>query len=402
MNLQVLRLVALLGLLAFGAALANSQTVAELAKQSESQQRQAIMGSVDNAIKNLMSKTDRGGKPKSAQEIEESRAMANMIQALFTPDTKHPDEESPGAKTILLRIKKGAAENPNQTLADEMTGLVDPAFDHFYTSFLNADSKAIWATKSDADQVKLFRLSIELDQEKRRNQQIIKALEDEDTKVVKKIAEMDENTVVLPDGRSIFQDKDGDLVDSNGTKLQGKERELAERLDDCKARRGIKNGREALAACRDEVGIPSDSSTSPAPSATPAATPPPPTAPSPPPASPPADDPIGTGGFITPPTSFNALLCVSADLANNRSWSKPEAGSKMDTFKYRVASYIKSVAKPGWEYWIGQGQYERFNPATTSSGGQFVSAVSPDSGRFDEFDPHCPSGYAAFWVQVRH
>ncbi|HTG13710.1 MAG TPA: hypothetical protein VK747_00425, partial [Blastocatellia bacterium] len=50
-----------------------------------------------------------------------------------------------------------------------------------------------------------------------------------------------------------------------------------------------------------------------------AAPPPPLAAPSPEPASPPADDPIGGGGFIAPPTSFNALLCLSADVANNSS-----------------------------------------------------------------------------------
>lgn len=134
----------------------------------------------------------------------------------------------------------------------------------------------------------------------------------------------------------------------------------------------------------------------------PAAAAPPAAEPPSPPASPADDDPMGGGGFITPPTNFNALLCVSADLANNSEWSNPEGGSKMDTFKHQVGSYVNSVAKPGWEYWIMPGQYERFDPATTSSGAQFVSAVSPDSGRFDEFNPKCPSGYAAFWVKVSH
>ena len=119
----------------------------------------------------------------------------------------------------------------------------------------------------------------------------------------------------------------------------------------------------------------------------------------PPPASPPAIDRFGSGGFTTPPTSFNALMCLPADLAHNSSW-KP--GSKMAAFQDMAARYIASVAKPGWQYWISQAQYERFNPATSTSGDQFVSAVSPDSGRFDEFDPQCPSGYEGFWVQVHH
>jgi hypothetical protein len=130
--------------------------------------------------------------------------------------------------------------------------------------------------------------------------------------------------------------------------------------------------------------------------------PPPPAAPSSPPPGPPDDDPIGGGGFITPPSTFKSLLCVSADLVANNSWNQPEDGSKMAAFKEMAGRYIVSVAKPGWEYWITQGQFERFDPASALSGDQFVSALSPDSGKFDEFDPQCPSGYSAFWVQVSH
>ena len=118
-----------------------------------------------------------------------------------------------------------------------------------------------------------------------------------------------------------------------------------------------------------------------------------------PPQPAPAGDPIGGGGFITPPTSFNALMCQPADLGRNSSW---RPGSKMAAFQDMAARYIASVAKPGWQYWISQAQYERFDPATTMSGDQFMSAVSPDSGRFDPFDPKCPSGYEGFWLPVRH
>jgi hypothetical protein len=131
-----------------------------------------------------------------------------------------------------------------------------------------------------------------------------------------------------------------------------------------------------------------------------AATPPP--APAPARVSAPNPDLIGGGGFITPPTTFKVMLCVPAAIGNSSSWNQPEAGSKMDTFKNRVASYIFSIAKPGWEYWIVQGQYERFDPSAPMSGDQIVSAVSPDSGRFDRFDPTCPSGYAVFLVTVKH
>jgi hypothetical protein len=132
----------------------------------------------------------------------------------------------------------------------------------------------------------------------------------------------------------------------------------------------------------------------------PAAAPPAPAPPSPAPASTPADDPIGGGGFIAPPTSFNAMMCVPAAIANDSAWSAPEAGSKMAAFRGVVAHYIVSIAKPSWEYWVIPGQYESFDPASPTSGNQIVSAVSPESGRFDEFDPKCPSGYSGYWVKV--
>ncbi len=213
-----------------------------------------------------------------------------------------------------------------------------------------------------------------------------------------------DRSVLLPDGRHAYVGDDGAFwifpsdegKEGAQYKLEANLQPLAKRLSQCMETGGITDGRRAQTVCLERVaGVHP-------PATAPAAPPPPAAAPSSPPASPPADDPFGSGGFITPPTSFNALLCVSADLANNSSWSNPEGGSKMDTFKYRVGTYIQSVAKPGWEYWIAPGQYERFDPATTSSGGQFVSSVSPDSGRFDEFDPKCPSGYAAFWVKVSH
>ena len=127
-----------------------------------------------------------------------------------------------------------------------------------------------------------------------------------DAQVVKKMDEMDAHTLLLPGGRHIYKADNGDLwavkKGSPDTKLDEHDIELAERISECMTRRGISNGPEGLAACRDEVGIPRDSSTSPAPPAVaPAAPPPPAAAPSTPPASPADDDPIGSGGFITPP-----------------------------------------------------------------------------------------------------
>jgi hypothetical protein len=82
-----------------------------------------------------------------------------------------------------------------------------------------------------------------------------------DAQVVKHMDEMDAGTVMLPDGRHVFRDKNGDLWAVSGhegsdTRLSGAERELAERLGNCKAAKGIKNGAQALAACRSEVGLP--------------------------------------------------------------------------------------------------------------------------------------------------
>jgi hypothetical protein len=118
--------------------------------------------------------------------------------------------------------------------------------------------------------------------------------------------------------------------------------------------------------------------------------------------APPADDPIGGGGFITPPSSFKAMLCVPRNLVEQEAWDHPESGSRMDAFKRVVGTYVVSVAKPGFEYWIGAGQFERFDSARPASGTNIVSVVSPDTGRFDTFDPQCPANYALYQVQINH
>ena len=129
--------------------------------------------------------------------------------------------------------------------------------------------------------------------------------------------------------------------------------------------------------------------------------PPPPPAPAARPA-PPADDPLGGGGFITPPSNFKALLCVPRNLVEQDAWDHPESGSRMDAFKRIVGTYVVSEAKPGFEYWIGAGQFERFDSARPASGANIVSVVAPDSGRFDIFDPQCPPNYALYQVQINH
>lgn len=384
-------------LCASGAAL--SQTVGQTAKLPENQQRAVVTGLADNAIKNLASHTDRSGKAKSAAQYQLDRALANFARAFFTQDTTHPNDAPPGPGAVLLLIQKDAAVTPDKAVSDAMGGLVDQVFAHFYTNFYTADKKADFAKKPDADQVTLFRVSIEIYQNDRAYQRVIKQLEDRKSAIRAQLKKMYDNSVILADGRHTLRASNGDFMvvpeDPNDraaeVKLEGPYRDEAQRLYDCMNANGITNGLKGRELCA-KPNVP----------AQPAAPPPPAAPPAAPPASPPDDDPFGSGGGITPPTTFNALLCVSADLASNSEWSNPEGGSKMDTFKHRVGSYVNSVAKPGWEYWIMPGQYERFDPATTSSGAQFVSVVSPDSGRFDEFNPKCPSGYAAFWVKVSH
>ena len=118
--------------------------------------------------------------------------------------------------------------------------------------------------------------------------------------------------------------------------------------------------------------------------------------------APPDDDPIGGGGFITPPSSFKAMLCVPRNLVEQDAWDHPESGSPMDAFKRIVGTYVVSVARPGFEYRIDAGQFERFDSARPASGADIVSVVSPDSGRFDIMNPECPANYALYQVQVNH
>ena len=70
--------------------------------------------------------------------------------------------------------------------------------------------------------------------------------------------ELDATAVMLPDGRLAYLEKDGGysvFIRDVRTRLQGADLQLAQRLGDCKERRHIANGEQALAACQAEVGI---------------------------------------------------------------------------------------------------------------------------------------------------
>jgi len=112
----------------------------------------------------------------------------------------------------------------------------------------------------------------------------------------------------------------------------------------------------------------------------------------------PDSDPLGPGGFIGPPSNFPVTVCLAGSLV--ASWDNHATGSKMDSFKDFAAIYIKSNGMPDWEYWISEQQYNRYQPGTSSDGSNFISAVSPDSGRFDPINPTCPAGYATYHLPV--
>ena len=81
------------------------------------------------------------------------------------------------------------------------------------------------------------------------------------------------------------------------------------------------------------------------------------------------------------------------------SWNMPVIGGKMVTFQNFVGPYIRSVAKPGWLYGIGDQAYARFNPAATADPASFVFPIPPGQQATPET---CPSGYSAFWLWRKH
>ncbi len=129
----------------------------------------------------------------------------------------------------------------------------------------------------------------------------------------------------------------------------------------------------------------------------PAAPPSPAAAPSSPLASATDDDPIGGGGFITPPDP-RIMLCVQAGLIqlDHDSWNMPVIDGKMIAFQHFIGSYILSVAQPGWLYGITDKAYARFDPAAASDPAGFVSPIPPDR---QATPGNCPGGYSTFWLQ---
>ncbi|MBZ5695609.1 MAG: hypothetical protein LAN36_09640 [Acidobacteriia bacterium] len=83
----------------------------------------------------------------------------------------------------------------------------------------------------------------------------------------------------------------------------------------------------------------------------------------------PTDDPIGQGGFITPPQSqsIDSLLCVPLSLVNSFSWDNPPQDGEISAFKNYVFHYIHTVAKDNMRFKIRDDAYGRFDQGWRAS-----------------------------------
>jgi hypothetical protein len=101
-------------------------------------------------------------------------------------------------------------------------------------------------------------LKNKLDEERRRNEEVVRELEDRDRELTRRTTEMDDRAVMMPDGRHVFPDRGGNLwylANGKSYKLEGPDKVLAQKLLDCKEARHIDNGEQALEACREQVGL---------------------------------------------------------------------------------------------------------------------------------------------------
>ena len=73
-----------------------------------------------------------------------------------------------------------------------------------------------------------------------------------------------------------------------------------------------------------------------------------------------ADDPIGPGGFITPPAPV-VQICVAADFAP--SWENPSASPAMESFRSFIGAYVLDQGKGGEQYRIKSNAFDTFESA---------------------------------------
>jgi hypothetical protein len=113
-----------------------------------------------------------------------------------------------------------------------------------------------------------------------------------------------------------------------------------------------------------KIQVPADFQRTGEPSAKPrpaAPSPAPPPRPAPRPAAPADDDdPIGAGGFITPPTVAVMQICVSADFAP--AWENP-SGPEMEAFRNLIGTYVVDRGKSGEQYRIKSNAFQTFENA---------------------------------------
>lgn len=256
----------------------------------------------------------------------------------------------------------------------------------------------------------------------------IAELDQQDAALRQKVADMyDFHSIVLADGRHVLPDENRDfwiitrnVDDRSETKLQGQDKIEAQRILACRQAGNSNCGAGNVGAISLDFGKMmfdaiaraaqnerNDSIASPAPQAAPApqasvaprAAGPRQPAPAPAPA-PPADDPIGNGGFIAPPTTAAtapALICVPPNLVS-QTWGNPAKNSKMDYFQGVVGKYVLSVAQPGWQYSVLTAGYASYVPNQTADPSRLVRAVPP---RDQPNVGSCPQGYSGYNVTAR-
>jgi hypothetical protein len=107
------------------------------------------------------------------------------------------------------------------------------------------------------------------------------------------------------------------------------------------------------------------------------------------------DDPIGAGGFITPPTAAVMQICVSADFAPE--WENPSAGPEMADFRGIIGDYILHNGKNGEQFRLKDSAYDTFESARQAA----PPGTPQPSSLIDRLaaGQHCPSTDRVYNVQ---
>lgn len=243
-----------------GAGAVSAQTVGETAKLSEAQQLQIVQRFVDTAVTNLSSPKELDGKPKDPAAFKRERAMANLTRALFNKDTRPDSKNWPpeGPRVMLSRIKKYSTATPERKVVDVMGELVEWSYGRFYSGneLLKGEKLTQFDARSDADQEAWFRIFIQMYENDRAHEKLQKQLAAQDAAIVRQLAEMYDNSVVLADGRHVLRTQSGEFMvitkdpnDRREVKLDAAHYAEAQSMFSCKQAKGIANGEAARKAC---------------------------------------------------------------------------------------------------------------------------------------------------------